>query len=213
LTAGFEIGELSVAPLDRCVNEATQEFFLEGYFCEEGNEADSTGVAPVYNQGSLVKICVRPVQDAREDFFVRMLRITSFGFERDAIFQPAIVAGAVAGSGLTDLHCDAGYAICHFETILFAAFYASPGSVTGSGIADMQFGGQADPASLSPKNRRVLRENRNLQDDEAAAQVASAMFDLEVEIVPVADPESAASSSGGLFAMAVAVAAGAMLVL
>ena len=212
LTAGFEIGALSVAPLDRCVNEATQEFFLEGYFCEEGKEADPTGVAPVYNQGSLVKICVRPVANAREAFFVRMLRITSFAFERDLIVQPAIVAGAVSGSGLTDLHCLPGYAICHFETILFAAFYASPGAVTGSGIADMQFGGDSSPTSLSPKNRRALRENRSLQDGAADAGVASAMFELAVEIVPV-DTKSAASSSRGLFAMAVAVAAGAMLVL
>jgi hypothetical protein len=142
-----------------------------------------------------------------------MLRITSFAFERDLIVQPAIVAGVVSDSGLTDLHCEPGYAICHFETILFAAFYASPGSVTGSGIADVQFGRQTSPASLSPKNRRGLRANRNLQDDAAAEGIASAMFGLEVEIVPVDTTISAASSSGGLFAMAVAVAAGAMLVL
>ena len=75
----------------------------------------------------------------------------------------------------------------------------------------MQFGGDSSPTSLSPKNRRALRENRSLQDGAADAGVASAMFELAVEIVPV-DTKSAASSSRGLFAMAVAVAAGAMLV-
>jgi hypothetical protein len=208
LTAGFEIGALAVAPLDRCVNTAAQDFLVEGYFCEENNEPNSTVTAPVFNQGDLVKICVRPVQDAREEFFIRMLRITSFVFERGSTNQPAIADG-ISASVLTDLFCDAGFAICHFETILFAAFYQSPGSVTGSGIADMQFGGETSADSVSPRNRRLLRENRKLQADGGAS--GGAEFDLEVFIIPSEDSDftSAASSSGGLFA--IAVAAGAMV--
>jgi hypothetical protein len=209
LSDGFQIGELSVAPLNRCVNEAAQEFFVEGYFCEEGNEPDADIIAPVHNQGALIKICVRPVLDAREDFFIRMLRISSFTFERDTISQPAIVDGAAASSGLTELFCTPGYAICHFETILFASFYQTPGAVGGSGIADMQFGGEDSPGSVSPKSRRLLRENRDLQAAEQGVAPASA-FDLEVTIVPAVDTVfSAASSSGGLFAMALATAAAA----
>jgi hypothetical protein len=160
-----------------------------------------------------VKICVRPIQDAREEFFIRMRRITSFSFERGSIIQPAIVDGEAAPSGLTELFCDSGYAICHFETILFASFYATPGSVEGSGFADMQFGGEDSSASVSPKNRRLLRLNRNLQDTETAA---SAAFDMEIDIVPAVDSvfsAAASSSGGGLFAMAVAAAAAGAMVL
>jgi hypothetical protein len=207
LTAGFEIGALAVAPLDRCVNTAAQDFLVEGYFCEENNEPDSSITAPVFNQGDLVKICVRPVQDAREEFFIRMLRITSFVFERGSINQPAVADG-ISASVLTDLFCDAGFAICHFETILFAAFYQSPGSVTGSGIADMRFGGETSADSVSPRGRRLLREKRQLQ---AAGASGGAEFDLEVFIIPAEDSDfsSASSSSGGLFA--IAMAAGAMV--
>jgi hypothetical protein len=210
LNDGFDIGDLSVAPLYRCANAATQDFGVEGYLCEEGKEPDPfNGVAPVYNQGDLIKICVRPVQDAREDFFIRMLQITSFVFERDSINQPAIVDGAAASSGLTDLYCEAGYAICHFETILYAGFYRSSGSVTGFGIANLQFGGETSSVSVSPRNRRSLRQNRNLQANGGAAGEAD--FDLEVFIRPAEDSDfrstASTSGAGGLFAFTVAVGA------
>jgi hypothetical protein len=211
LTDGFEIGSVAVEPFNRCEYEAEQVFLVEGYFCEEGNEPDSNVNVPVHNQGDLVKICVRPVQDARENFSIRMRRIVSFAFERGSTRQEAIVAAEPAANGLTDLWCDPGYAICHFETILFASFYESKGSVNGSGIADMQFGGEASSDSVTPKFRRLLRENRDLQENEDAA--ASAEFDMEISIGTVDSVFSAASSSGGLFAMAVAVAAGAMVLL
>jgi hypothetical protein len=205
LTDGFEIGSIAVAPYDRCELEAAEEFFVEGYFCEEGNEPDAEVIIPVHNQGDVVKICVRPVQDARENFSIRMRRIVSFYFERGAIRQEAIVNTEPAPNGLTDLWCEPGYAICHFETILFANFYQSLGSVNGTGFADMQFGGEPSSDSVTPKNyRRLLRENpRDLQEDAAGP---SAEFDMEISIVPVDQVPSAASSSGGLFAMAVAVA-------
>jgi hypothetical protein len=81
--------------------------------------------------------------------------------------------------------------------------------VTGSGIADMQFGGETSADSVSPRNRRLLRENRKLQT--SGAEGGGAEFDLEVFILPGNDSDftSAASSSGGLFA--IAVAAGAMV--
>jgi hypothetical protein len=58
LSDGFQIGELSVAPFNRCNLEAAVEFFVEGYFCTEGNEPDSTIASPVHNQGSLVSSVV-----------------------------------------------------------------------------------------------------------------------------------------------------------
>jgi hypothetical protein len=212
LTDGFEIGSVSVAPFDRCEFEAAEEFLLEGYFCKEGIEEDMSVNVPVHNQGDLVKICVRPVIDARENFFIRMRRITEFHFERGDIRQNAIVAAEAAPNALTDLWCEPGYAICHFETILFAQFYQSSGFVNGSGFGDMQFGGETSPDSVAPKSRRLLRKNRDLEDAGDAAG-PSAEFNMEISIVPVDSVFSAASSSGGLFAMAVAAAAAGAMVL
>jgi hypothetical protein len=213
LTDGFQTGAVSVEPYARCKFEGEKEFLVEGYLCVEGSEKDSTVIVPVHNQGDLVKICVRPVQDARENSFIRMRQITSFAFERGStISQQAIVEEGPAANGLTDLWCEPGYAICHFETILLAAFYDSSGSVSGSGFADMQIGGEISPDSVTPKSNRLLRENRELQQNNEDAAGSLAGFDLEILIVPAELVLfSAASSSGGLFA--IAVAAGAMVLL
>jgi hypothetical protein len=141
-----------------------------------------------------------------------MRRITEFHFERGDIRQNAIVASEAAPNGLTDLWCEPGYAICHFETILFAQYYQSSGFVNGSGFGDMQFGGETSSDSVTPKFRRLLRENRDLEDAGDAAG-PSAEFDMEISIVPAVSVPSAASSSGGLFAMAVAAAAAGAMVL
>ncbi|KAL3918878.1 MAG: hypothetical protein SGILL_004036 [Bacillariaceae sp.] len=186
LTDGFEIESITVEPRDRCDVQAQEEFLVEGYFCEFGNEADDTYDPGFLTQGELVNICVRPVQRGR-DLGIRMTRIASFTFQRETISQPAIADGLAASSGLTDLYCAPGYGICHFSTILYAAFFTVPGQVTGSGVADLQFGGN-DPLSVSPRSRRLSdpfksATHRQLQES-IATQVAASAFDLSASIQP-----------------------------
>jgi hypothetical protein len=204
LTDGFEIGSVAVEPFLRCEKEAAEAFEVEGYFCTEGNEPNPNLVEiPTISQGDLVKICVRPVLEARTSS-IRMRRIQSFTFALadTATVQVAITNGAVASNGLTEMWCQLGYAICHFETILFADFYRQPGAVTGAGIADMQFGGEVSEQSVSPKNRR--RQLRNLQEEDAGGG-AAAEFGLQFSIA-ASDNVAGTSGAAGKTLVAMAVA-------
>jgi hypothetical protein len=202
LTDGFKIGSIEVEPLVRCEFEANDAYNVEGFFCEEGNEPDSNITSPLMNQGEVVKICVRPVLEARTTNFIRMRGIESFAFafENSAVFQAAVVNGEPASNGLTELWCDEGYAICHFETILYAAFYARPGSVIGSGVADMQFGGETSDRSVSPKTRRRRRHLRNLQegDNGEVGTTTPGAFDLLFTIVPTSTTQAASGAARGM---------------
>jgi hypothetical protein len=204
LTDGFAIGEIAVEPYLRCEKEADEAFEVEGYFCTVGNEPNPNLVEiPTITQGELVKICVRPVLEART-LYIRMRRIQSFTFALadSLITQVAIANRAVAANGLTEMWCDPGYCICHFETILFADFYRQPGSVTGAGIADLQFGGEVSEQSVSPKNRR--RQLRNLQEEDAGGG-AAAEFDLRFSIRN-ADGNKGTSGAAGKTLITIAVA-------
>jgi hypothetical protein len=205
LTDGFEIGSVAVEPYLRCEKEADEAFEVEGYFCSEGNEPNPNLVEiPVISQGDQVKICVRPVLEARTSY-IRMRRIQSFTFalSNTDIAQVAIINGAVAANGLTDMWCERGYAICHFETILFADFFKQVGAVTGAGIADMQFGGEVSEQSVTPKNR--IRQLRNLEEEDAGGGAAAA-FGLQFSISASDNLQGTSGAAGKtLLAMAVAL--------
>jgi hypothetical protein len=216
LTDGFEVQAVNVEARDKCAIEAEEAFLVEGYFCEEGQESDAEFVqASPITQGQRVKICVRPDQRGLDNF-VRMRRIVNFSFKRDdpPLEQQAVVNYGAAPTGLTELYCTNGYAICHFETILFASFFTSSGNITGSGVADLQFGGEESITSVSPRaaapfagrrtlreavrglpfaGRRTLREAvRGLQADDIAGTTA---FDLDLEVVQSTSLLSDGSSS------------------
>ena len=196
LTDGFVINEVGVAPLDRCEQEAKDAFEVEGYFCDYGTEdlpiVATDGDKIVYNQGSVQHICVRPLQRGL-DLFVRMRNIREFTWElkNSNVKQKAIENYQPSSNGLTSMWCQRGYAICHFETILRSDFYRIPGIVLGSGIADLQFGGETSTTSVAPRVRRLgeataastgaqssnsyVLGNRYLKDD---APAASAKFDM-----------------------------------
>jgi hypothetical protein len=72
-----------------------------------------------------------------------MRNIQSFTLSKGQINQVAIVDRAAAANDLTEVlySCEPGYVICHFDTILFPAFFAHEGEVKGTGIANLQFGG------------------------------------------------------------------------
>ena len=134
-----------------------------------------------------------------------MREIQSFAFSRtypDArpnVNQDAIVSSAPADNGLTDLFCDRGWEVCMFETILFAAFYHDTGTVAGSGIASMQFGGSG------ARRLRTTTNNRSLQDADQEAAVAE--FELDFETVATVDEGTSGATSNMMGLVSVALLA------
>ncbi|KAL3922187.1 MAG: hypothetical protein SGILL_002337, partial [Bacillariaceae sp.] len=134
--------------------------------------------------------------------------------------------GLPAANTLTDLYCEPGELVCNFVSILFASFYATPGEVTGAGIASMQFGGDntyidlavdeyqynADGNRLSGTEFFKRRNLRKLQDDGEDA-AATAEFDLSFDVDqgsgPVFSDTNSGASSFGTMAMSLVAAAGA----
>jgi hypothetical protein len=191
LSDGFEIGSIAVEPKDRLVRTANQIYRVRAYQCGVDQEEltqpqkDATRV-----QGSVIKVCVTPDDEARGDG-IFMRSIDSFSFIRDQtadnpVEQVAIENQLAAANLLTSYDDDQckGILVCHFSTILFANFYTSVGSVDGTGIASMQFGSA----------RRLRSDDRNLQEDSAAA----AEFELEFGVAATLETPSGASSIGAM---------------
>lgn len=205
LSDGFSIGEVSVEPKNQLVNTANQVYLLEGYQCDGNNlQLSPDALAATQNQGSVIKVCVEPDLEARESG-IFMRSIDSFTFSRaditPPVSQPAIIdVNTASPNGLTAMSCSRGVAKCSFETILFAAFYASPGAVGGSGVGSMQFGDSAT-------GRRL----RALQNEPEAA--ASSEFNLDFGIVPVVETQSSGAASSGVVAATALVVAGAFAML
>jgi hypothetical protein len=130
-----------------------------------------------------------------------MRSIDSFTFIRSdvdpQINRPTITGpNAASNNELTAVTCSRGDIQCSFETILFAAIYATPGTVRGEGIGSMQLGN-------TDAGRRGLRA---LQADDALA--ASSKFNLDFGVNPNVDTlgSGAASSSRLMAATALVVA-------
>jgi hypothetical protein len=201
LTDGFEIGTVAVAPKDVLLKTANQAYEVEGYICG-GTSSEANG------QGSVIEICVRPKEAARNDG-ITMREIQSFEFTRlgdDAAGQKAIVAGQPSLNQLTTMDCLPGFEVCSFKTILFANFYKSSGTVAGNGIASMQFGGSA---------RRLRSQNgRSLQDLEQDEAAGAAEFELDFGVAEASDDVATSGAAGsGVFAMSLFAAAGALALL
>jgi hypothetical protein len=200
LTDGFDIADVNVAPLIKETKTATQVYEVEAYQCGTNNaELSQLQKDSTRNQGSVIKVCVRPDATARDDG-IFMREVESFDFTRDNnadgnadVTQPAIANSLPSTNGLTSMDCKAGYLVCNFETILFAQFYTSAGIVAGSGIASMQFGGSA--------RRLRSAESRSLEEEAAA----TAEFELNFETLPVADTTGASGAVGssGVLGMSV----------
>jgi hypothetical protein len=221
LTDGFAIDTISVTPRDQLVQTANQAYQVEGYLCDYNNiELSEAKKGAARNQGSILRVCVRPDEEARKDE-IYMRYIDTFTWQRDyegsigILTQPAVEDREAANNGLTDLECIPGSEVCAFETILFASMFRTPGAVTGAGIASMQFGTNSistttttTTTTTTPKKRSLRHSSRFLQEegdeedqeeeeeDDVAAQ---AEFELDMEVVPVRNPylnydDSAASS-------------------
>merc|ERR1711971_653352 len=199
LSAGFSIDDINVTPKDQLINTATSTYTVEGYMCEPGSDTVVADASTALNQGSLISVCIKPDADGIADG-IKMRSVDSFEWTRDAITQAAIESGVAAGNLLTsyDETACTGGDYCQFQTILFAAFYATEGQVSGNGVASMQFG-----------TRRLSKKSglRALQEEDAAA---TSEFNLAVNLEaaddgPVAFQTAAGASMGAMFAVVVAI--------
>ena len=209
LTDGFEIGAIEVEPKDRLVRTANQAYEVRGYECTADSFdplSEAQRLLP-RNQGEIIHVCVTPEDEARTDG-IFMRSVDDFAFTRGLdIRQAAIEGNREAGNLLTtyDFAACEGTLVCRFSTILFAQFYATPGTVTGEGVASMQFGDLK-----TGETRRQLRAEREERDLQAADAAGAAEFDLNFEVAQAeARMESGVGStsiSAGMAMVAVAVA-------
>ena len=187
LSDGFSIGDVDVAPKNKITNTANQVYLLEGYQCDANDAAlAGTDLTATRNQGSVIRVCVRPDGDAIAAG-ITMRSLDEFTFTRDNgpagpdvsdISQPAIIGyNTEATNGLTSLTCSNGVDVCVFETILFAAFYSAVGVVLGSGTGSMQFGAGG----------RRLRALQGVDGDRSES-AATSDFDLYLGVLANGPP-------------------------
>ena len=192
LSSGFSIAAVTVAPKNKLQKTANQVYQVEGFLCDNTNtELSAAQKTATRNQGAVLRVCVRPDTQARTDG-IKMRSIDSFTWTRDTVTQAAVTNGGQASNGLTTLTCSAGSDVCNFESILFAAFYTSVGTVAGAGVASMQFGA---------RRLRALQQQQGASSSTGAA-AGSSEFNLNLDVVPSANGQASSASSVGIFAAA-----------
>jgi len=196
LNTDFTVDNFTVTPKDKIESTAVQTYNVDAKLCVGGYVANGDDpaavkadppVETVYNQGSLITVCVYPDADAEADGLV-MNNIDSYTWKRDGgtpdeIFQNAIGGGNADGNGLTSFSGCTGEQVCVFDTILFANFYATEGAVNGAGVATLQFA------------RRRLGANGNQRKLQQADQAAD--FGLNVDVNALDDGPGALATAGG----------------
>jgi hypothetical protein len=183
LSSGFSIVDVNVTPKIQLLNTVAQAYTAEGYMCQPGTDLPVIDATTPLLQGSMITVCIKPNADGIADG-VKMRTIDSFHWTRDATIQAVVESGTAAGNLLTtfDAAACAGGDYCQISTILFAAFYTSPGQVGGAGVASMQFG------------TRRLGGLRSLQERDIAA---TSGFDLSLSIESANDGPSAHQTAAG----------------
>ncbi|VEU41823.1 unnamed protein product [Pseudo-nitzschia multistriata] len=182
LTSGFGVSA-NVGPKEKIVTTAAESYNVNAYLCDEYNE-ELTGSAltNARTQGQIVRACVTPDQDARDDG-VFMKAIQDFTWFRDyggglgMVSQVAVQDSQAASNLLTILYCTPGSITCAFESILFASMFLTPGDVSGTGTALLQLGDSSEE-----RKRRGLESSslsRSLQD---AGDLPATDFGLEFDL-------------------------------
>merc|ERR1712194_652560 len=142
-----------------------------------------------FNQGALINVCVQVKDEfAAQDIVLKELLSFSWvrsggttfdqsiggGSGLSTITQPAISSGAPAPNFLTSfvgINCFNQY-WCDFASVLFAQFYNTDGSVSGSGDASLQF----------KTRRRRLAEEEEYEDRRLQADAGSAGMDIMINV-------------------------------
>ncbi len=184
----LSISGQQVEALEKGVETSDDEFFLQSFTCD----TDGNHIIRPYSQGETIRICVEPTEQASEVGF-RMKEIGKFSFHQGLTSQPAILNGEVATNQLTDLSCVQGSRQCAFETMLFAHFFDNQqGTITGSGEATLQWGGEGVDRRLkilfqSPLNSTGHHDNgsesekRSLQERTSIKSMALQDFSVFAE--------------------------------
>jgi len=160
------------------------------------------GTADPFNQGALITVCVRVKEEFASQNIV-LKELTDFSWTRSGgstfnraigggddattITQVAITGSEAAGNYLTSYnkdHCSNAY-WCNFASVLFAQFYNTPGSVSGTGDAILQF--------RETRNRRLGGvDERSLQGDPG-----SAGMDISIDVNGVAEGPGVLKTASG----------------
>jgi hypothetical protein len=173
-----------------------------------------------FNQGSLINVCIQ-VKDEIAAQGIVLKSIVEFSWTRtggttydssigggtgDAtITQNAITQGVAATNYLTSYQpssCLNEY-WCDFASVLFAQFYNTDGTVSGSGDAELQF--KTTERRLGENKDLREEENRRLQEDPGASSM-----DISINVNGMADGPGELKTAGGaspgtvVFASAVA---------
>ena len=185
LSSGFTIDGIAVEPKEVEEVTATQKYSVDAYKCNKFDDTlSSTALSLAMTQGEVIRVCVTPNQDAREQGLY-MNAIEDFTFERDyggpigLITQIAIENKQEASNYMTALFCTPGSLICAFETVLMADFFISPGLTYGSGTAILQFGDS--PTKWQRRNEEKQSPYRSLQEDDGEDTKSS--FELDFDLI------------------------------
>lgn len=218
LTAGITVAGFGVAPKEKVVTTQQKAAYnLVAYLCSptEVTKTIGTGTRTFmvpqeytavsnYNQGALITICIFP-DDAAIDDGILMTDITLFEWTR--MFGATEVKQKVLplpnGNGLslsTEMLPNplvgggTGHVYYQIESILFAEFYKSTGSVTGNGLATLGF---------QSTRRRMLKgadDNDSEISEEALRRLqdgTEAEFDVSVDLTEGAEGPGALRTAGG----------------
>jgi len=146
--SGVMVGAALVGTLTQI--ETNISYNLEAYECDENN---APVIVPVYNQGDLFRICIKPDEVATSDgLFMRQLDSMYYSKSDVDVIQYAIEGGQRDFFGLSKSQCTPGSSVCWVESIIKAEFYASAGFVNIAGIGSLQFGSSPSRRSRSLYN-------------------------------------------------------------
>lgn len=185
-----DIENMETFPFANTADKVVPKKISDTFLASEPDESKE-----FFNQGALITVCVSPDDAAWRDG-IRMNGINTFDWRRtdllltaadlddtSDITQPAIVINAGTGIGegapngltsYTSSTCTGGKAYCTFSSILFADFYVSRGTASGSGSANLIFGTPGTRRLGDPEEETT---GRKLQEDESESP-----FDVSVPV-------------------------------
>merc|ERR1712224_365963 len=109
---------------------------LDAFICDESFVPTNL---PFYQQGDVIKICVKPDKIAEIDG-LSMKQIDSMTFKKAGIDDYfAVYNGMDDFHGFSESSCKSGNPICWVDTLLKAEWFAEEGIVEVYGVASLQF--------------------------------------------------------------------------
>jgi len=133
---------LNVQPQVQTVMTTENKYKAEARLCADQQEG------PPFTQGTMLRICIVPdVFASAAGIMIESLDHFTWSRRDSGTSQQAVIrANTVSNNGLTTLNNTNGDGTEYrLESVLFASFYASAGSVTGRGRATLAYAAGASP--------------------------------------------------------------------